>query len=140
MCVCICGDVPQYLHDDQRTRNKGSWFSTFSIWVLGIKLGSSGLATSTFSHWAISPALNIFLSKYTLIVCVFQVTYLLHKRHIYWHQVASRPLCYSLMTHTLQWFIVHLWYWFFLFPSINLARNGPILLITRQFFKKLFLA
>lgn len=51
-------------HDDTKPSCRGSKekyrnrFSPSIMWVLGIKLWSSSLATSTVSHWAISPTLH----------------------------------------------------------------------------------
>lgn len=48
--VCHCTHV-----EDKRKTTIRNWFSLSTKWVSGVKLLSPGLATSTFTHWAISP-------------------------------------------------------------------------------------
>lgn len=64
---CVCREVgrtyvPQHVCGGQGIACL-SWFLPSTMWVTGTELRFLGLATSTFTDWAISPALN----------CTFQV-------------------------------------------------------------------
>lgn len=52
MFLCVCESVLAYLHatcGEQRTENLHDSIC-FAIWVLRVRLKSSGLAASTFTH------------------------------------------------------------------------------------------
>lgn len=61
---CVCEHMPQHTCNWQRVT--GSWFSPSTVWVPRIKLGSPGLVTSAFAHWATSLALPDFASTLTI--------------------------------------------------------------------------
>ena len=53
MCACVCIHVPWYVQRGQRTPS-WSFFSSSTMWVLGIEVGLSALAAGTFTHYTIT--------------------------------------------------------------------------------------
>lgn len=50
--MCLYVYMPQDVYGGQQT-TRGSQFSPYTMWILGVKLRSSGLVTGTFTHLTI---------------------------------------------------------------------------------------
>lgn len=94
VCTCI-HDITMWWS----VGNFGNWFSPFTMWVLGIKLGSSVLTADTSTCWAI---LTAFVGLFLLFFFLEKGTHSLSVPHTYYiakdvFELSVSWLCFSII-------------------------------------------